>query len=251
MKHKPVFVILFILIATGMIVFANLELMASPTSHLTTILISNHEETERGDYISYVDGKSGQSAAHVAWAEATSTTHPYDDDIFYRRLPNGVTINLSDKAETQGNAGPVFVQPALGNDVCVLWREMNTLGDYHLYLWRSVSDTINISPNPVDGSSSYTTFTQFTCNASQDAQIIWEDSSKEIFIWDEAQNTQTRLSQGSSTVLRGSLQHIVIDNKIYLLWIEGAAYYWDSINETTQQITTSTSQAQMFGDKVI
>lgn len=252
MKSKPVFIILLILVTTILVVFANLELMASSTSILKPELLSNHEETYGGDTtILLHDSRATQNAVHLVWAEATTSGPDYNLDIFYRRLPNGQTINLSARitTTTKGSVGPVVIQPSIGDDVCVLWRENIETDDHYLYLWRSMSDTVSRSPNPVVAYSPNTS--QFNCNSTHDAKITWADSAaKEVYLWDEAENSETRLSNGSASVSYGSLYRVDINNNFYLTWDEsGNKYIWDSISETAQSLGPGHGPTEVFVDK--
>ncbi len=254
MKRKSIFIILVILITTSMIVFVNLELLASPTTVLTSELISNRQETNRGNSIFYLDAKTSQSAAHIAWGESTTTTYPYDDDIFYRQLPYSETINLSDNVPTVGPAGTVMVQPSTGTNACVLWSEQTGVEEASLFIWRSASNSTNISPSPV-GKSPNVTFAPFNCNDAEDARIVFVTSENELYLWDEETDMLTKLSNNGDGGI-GNLQRIDINNDFYIAWTEppeginsSGVYLWDSISETTQQLAQNGFDLQLLKDK--
>ncbi len=256
MKIKSILLILVITIS--MVVFVNLELSASTTSILIPTLISDHQATSANGSIYYLDAKSTQNAVHIAWAEPTTTTFPYDYDIFYRQLPNGSTIDLSRNVQTLGQAGPVLIQPSTGDDVCVLWREAIPSGDYYLFLWRSASNTTKRSPNPVEGGSPLT-FSPFICNGEEDAKIAWISTTNvsyswsEVFFWDEASNTQIKLSNDEDGETR-HFQRVDVNEITYLAWNEpesnaSAIYLWDSSSNMVQQLASDGYLGQLLKDK--
>ncbi len=198
MKIESILSVVFITIITmGMVVFINLELSASSTGILTSTSISDHESTVSDGSIFYSNVKAvpTQNNVHIAWSEPTTTTFPYEEDVFYRQLPNGITINLSNSIETQGDAKTILVQPSTTtDDVCVLWQEETSSGDYFLFLWRSMSNTTKRLLSPV-GSGSSVELLPFICNTAEDAQITWiSPVDNEVYIWNEVSNTQRQLS---------------------------------------------------------
>ncbi len=240
MNHKTFLVGLIVLFSISIVALVNLGLSASPAGALIPNLLSDHQATSQQSLIQYIDAKPTQNIVHIAWSETVTVTPPDDTDIFYRQLPNGSTINLSDNVQEQGSAGPVLVQPSIGNNVCVLWREETSSGDYYLYLWRSASNTTKISPNPV-GPDPEIILSQFVCNLEEDALITWKDSTNEVYLWDETANVQTKLSNDEAGGYISDFQRIDVNDDVYLAWIEPESgvkrvYLWDSINDVAQEI---------------
>ncbi|MCA9924569.1 MAG: hypothetical protein KC421_19470 [Anaerolineales bacterium] len=255
MKSKVVLALSVAFLSLVWLVYA---LSSAPaTGEFVPTLLSDKNQTVPGG-ISNIHSIATQDTVHLIWAETTTTTYPYDSDLFYRRLPTGNTIDLSQTALTNGKLGPALIQPTTGNDVCVLWREIGPDDAYHLYLWRSASNKTAVSPGTVNqGYFDYLfELPAFYCDNAGDARVSWIDPvDNQVFYWDVEANSQMQISASDGN-LANFLKQINFDNVSYLFWTKGqngaanAFYMWDSITENVQQITSgSFSNPEIYVDK--
>ncbi|HIE53882.1 MAG TPA: hypothetical protein EYP90_01660 [Chromatiaceae bacterium] len=223
---------------------------SSTTQSLIPTSISDPAATVTGR-IERIDGKTSATSGHVAWAETVSTT-PNDSDVFYRKLPSGTTKNLSDSLVSEGLAGPTFVQPGTGDNVCILWRERLASGEFHLFLWHSETDTVVTSPLAVSGDYS-PTFYQFNCDQTNNLKIVWKERTgimaEELYLWDTANNTQTKISSDNQSEIRDVYQATTNTGMSFTWNEDGSIFLWSTGSLATQEVVSNGYMTSMFSDK--
>ena len=251
MKYKSVFFTL--ILAICVLMFVMNELSASSSQFLVVKLLSDHDATTAGNSNPDIVGQATQGAVHIVWTETVTYT-TYEKDVFYRKMPEGTTINLSEAVPESSMPDSLFVQSSAGDDVCVLWRERTSSGDYYLFLWRSSTNSTKQSPNPV---GSYldvnVTLTDFKCDSVQDSRITWVDSTNGVYLWNEGSNIQTKLSSDQAGHI-SNFQRVDVNGDIYLTWSEykndqSAVFLWDTLSNAVLEITSNGGFPRLFKDK--
>ena len=115
---------------------------------LTTALLSDHSLTEADTFISNYsyDLVTHNDVAHVYWQESGNGTE--GTDLFYRQLPGGSTIRLSDPALSEGDVNTFLHDTAVAPDGTfhMIWLEDTGTSEANdLFYWSAATGTVLLS----------------------------------------------------------------------------------------------------------
>lgn len=121
---------------------------AGTTNPLTVELLSTHSQTSADTTLNaYGYGLEVSShAAHLYWQESGNGTE--GTDLFYRQLPGGSTVRLSDPAKSEGDValGPFDTAVAPDGTFHIIWLEdTGTAEGGDLFYWSAATGTLLLS----------------------------------------------------------------------------------------------------------
>lgn len=172
---------------------------AGAANPLTVELLSPHSQTTANTtFNNYGYGLvAGVNTAHAYWQENGNGAE--GADLFYRQLPDGNTVRLSDPALSEGNVDIVWFDTAVGQDNTfhMAWMETGSASEaYDLFYWSAATGTLLLTDRtqtegyvqPASGTLT------LLLDADDMAHIIWfeETNSAEgsdLFYWSQATGT--------------------------------------------------------------
>lgn len=218
-------------------------------SILTTQLLSDHDLTiADSTFNNYGYGvEISGSVAHVIWQESGNDTEGID--LFYRQLPDGSTVRLSDPTLSEGDVNPVWFDTAVAPDGTfhMIWLEdTNTTEAGDLFYWSANTGTLLLSDHTQ--TEGYVQPAQNTLTINLDSNghphVIWfEETStaegKDLFYWNPSAGTvlltERSQTQGSDVNMGPNSLNIGDNGIPHVTWAEygndGSTptyFYWDS-----------------------
>lgn len=222
---------------------------AGTTTPLTVELLSTHSQTSANStFNNYGYGLvAGVTTAHAYWQENGNGAE--GADLFYRQLPDGSTVRLSDPALSEGDVDIVWFDTAVGQDDTfhIAWLETGSATEaYDLYYWSAATGTLLLTDRtqtegyvqPAAGTLT------LLLDADNKAHIIWfEDTNSaegsDLFYWSLATGTEL-ISDHSQTEGSGigfGPNRLILDGNgtAHVTWSEYGTdgvttnyFYWNS-----------------------
>ena len=174
---------------------------------------------------------------------------------FYRELPIGNTINLSEMANTSGGPFGELILRAFSDDHAgVVWSETPESSYWtDIYFWNSSTNQVkNLSDsNLASGNVSY--FKELLFDSQGHAHVIWAETvsgyEQDLLYWNESTDNVQVLSSPTPSGSGGNVTnlHAIINNdNVYVSWSEHNGdnssfdvFYWDSVSEIRRNLSIS------------
>jgi len=175
------------------------QVNAGTANPLTVELLSTHSQTTANSAFNNYgyDLVAGINTAHAYWQENGIGSE--GADLFYRQLPNGHTIRLSDPALSEGNVDIVWFDTAVGQDDTfhIAWMETGSAAEaYDLFYWSETTGTLLLTNRAQTEGYVQPAVGTLTVllDANDKAHIIWfEDTNSaegsDLFYWSLATGT--------------------------------------------------------------
>ncbi|MBK8900369.1 MAG: hypothetical protein IPM53_04235 [Anaerolineaceae bacterium] len=124
------------------------KVTAGESNPLTVELLSTHSQTSAdASFNNYGYGiEVSSDVAHLYWQESGNDAE--GTDLFYRQLPGGSTVRLSDSAKTEGDVSLVWFDTAVAPDGTfhIIWLEdTGTTEGGDLFYWSVATGTLLLS----------------------------------------------------------------------------------------------------------
>ncbi|MCP4416954.1 MAG: hypothetical protein GY805_10050 [Chloroflexi bacterium] len=146
---KRNFFLLFVTLSLSFVLASLLNYESTQAgSPFTTELLSDHSLTTVGTYFNnYGYGvETSGNVAHVYWQESGNNSEGID--LFYRQIPGGSTIQLSDPAMSEGDVSQGWFDTAVAPDGTfhMIWLEnTDTAETEDLFYWSAATGTLLLS----------------------------------------------------------------------------------------------------------
>ncbi|WP_420643923.1 hypothetical protein [Candidatus Leptofilum sp.] len=212
------------------------------TAGLNTQLLSDHSLTE-ADTIFNIYGygiDTANNVAHIYWHETGNGSE--GTDLFYRQLPGGSTIRLSDPALSEGDVSQVWFDTAVAPDGTfhMIWLEdTNSAEGGDLFYWSAATGTLRLSDHTeTEGYVQPAYNTLFiTLDNNGNPHTFWHEETgtsegEDLFFWSLATGTillTDRSQTEGNDVMFGN--QLLIDDKgtSHIIWAE---YGNDGVTDT-------------------
>lgn len=233
MKFKNFLLTLIIFAALLTAFMLNQTSKAQNGPSLTTQILTDYTQTTSG-VIGVARGLATENAAHIVWSEPVETdvpnASPLNWDMFYRKLPNGVTKNLSASFATKGRSYALYIQEGKNDEVCVVWQEEVTQNTYYLFFWNSALNKAVRSSVPIKENRT-AVIKPFNCASTNQTVLAWHDGD-DIFLWNTAANSQTLIA---STM--GKFETLLVQGVLHVVWTNGGYInIWNSNTQANQEV---------------
>lgn len=191
---KRTFYLLFVCVSVFLLsiyTFSNKPVNAGNT--LSTELLSDHSLTTADtSFNNYGYGlEISGNIAHVYWQESGNNTEGID--LFYRQLPTGDTIRLSDPALSEGDVSTVWFDTAVGLDGTfhMIWLEdTNSPEAGDLFYWSANTGTLLLSDHSQTEGYVQPAFQTLFIKLDQtgNPHVIWHEETgtaegEDLFYW--------------------------------------------------------------------
>lgn len=166
---------------------------------LNTQQLSDHSLTQADSFINIYgyDIDPGNTVAHVYWQETGNGSE--GTDLFYRQIPDGSTIRLSDPALSDGDVSLVWFDTAVAPDGTfhIIWLEdTNSSEGGDLFYWSAATGTLLLSDHDeTEGYVQPATNTLFiTLDNDGNPHTFWHEETgtsegEDLFFWSLATGT--------------------------------------------------------------
>ncbi len=238
-------------------------------SSFTTELLSDPNLTA-GDAMFRYAVKTNGDIAYAYWQENGNNSEGID--LFYRQLPGGSTIQLSDPALSEGDVSPVWYDAAVAPDGTfhIVWlEETNTAEAGDLFYWSADTGTLLLSDRTqTEGGvqSSYTL--DLVLDKNSIPHIIWHEETgtaegEDLFYWSPTTGTilLTDRSETEGDYLIFGLTNLLLDDDgtPHIVWSEygndgttAAYFYWNptlgtpTILPAIEEMVVAGTEAHIF-----
>ena len=216
---------------------------------LTTALLSDHSLTEADTFISNYsyDLVTHNNVAHVYWQESGNGTE--GTDLFYRQLPGGSTIRLSDPALSEGDVNTFLHDTAVAPDGTfhMIWLEDTGTSEANdLFYWSAATGTALLSNRTetegfvkfnsttlhliMDTNGNPHTFWYEDTGTSEGYDLFyWSKSTGTVLLTDRSQTEGSDVNFGPNRLATGE------DGTAHVTWAEvgndsstSTYFYWNS-----------------------
>lgn len=246
-KTNPLLAILFLLISVFSLLFALVQAAKTAQPQLETVRLTDVTQTD-----GFAIGPkivADTDRIHVSWSEDTNTNEGFD--LFYRQLPSGETLNLSDHAQTEGfGISSWQAVPSPDKNTAIIWAEYTPGVNSDLFIWRDTySAPLNLSALAMTMGN--VASSQLLIDSNSNAYVLWAEntingsSSEELYLWNESTGVRQTLSpQDMFGGGISNLQAVLENDALYAIWSEyvgavepGGPFIWDSISNQRQNLS--------------
>ncbi len=227
-KHRYLqFSLLFFLSWTTYIIFAINDI------NFTKERLSDASLSEGNSSSAFIVGNKESAGSHIFWHEVVPAGNT---DQFYRRFPDGETINISDSINSNGDIHSRYSKTIVGDDGIPhrLWiEETGTAEGYDVFYWTPELGTVLLTDRTQSEGSPNIPAPRFRMDLDDlgKAHIFWNESdgSQVWFYWNaHAKETVEIINYGGVQYLEGiAYSFFTYESKIYL---------WDSENNENEII---------------
>lgn len=242
--------LLFVALSLSLILASFLDYESTQAgSPLTTELLSDHSLTTADTFFNnYGYGvETSGNIAHVYWQESGNNTE--GTDLFYRQIPGGSTIQLSDPALSEGDVSVVWFDTAVAPDGTfhMIWLEdTDTTEAGDLFYWSAATGTLLLSDHTetegyvqpalntlsliMDANGNPHTFwTEETGSAEGEDFFYWSLATGTVLLTDRSQTEGNDVDFGPNKLQIGD------DGVVHITWGElgndgttPTYFYWNS-----------------------
>ncbi|MCB8981344.1 MAG: hypothetical protein H6657_28395 [Ardenticatenaceae bacterium] len=221
---------------------------AGTSNPLTVELLSSHSQTSADtSFNNYGYGLvAGVNSAHVYWQESGNGAE--GADLFYRQLPGGNTVRLSDPALSEGDVDIVWFDTAVGQDNTfhIAWLETGSATEaYDLFYWSAATGTLLLTDRTQTEGYVEPAFGTLTLllDANDKAHIIWFEETNtaegsDLFYWSLTTETVllTDHSQTEGSGVGSGPNKLVLDDNgtAHVTWgeygtdgVTAKYFYWN------------------------
>lgn len=250
-KLNPLLTILFLLTCLFSLLLTLVRQAETAQPQLETVRLT--DVTQTNGFVLGPKIAEDTDRIHVSWSEDTNTNEGFD--LFYRQLPFGETINLSDHAQSEGlnTISSWSVLPSPDKNTAVIWSEYTPNMNSDLFIWReSYTTPLNLSVPDLTLGNVATS--QLFIDSNSNAYVLWAEntmngsSSEELYLWNEATGTRQALSQDAFGGTISNLQAVLENDALFAIWSEyagsvepGGPFFWNSISNLRQNLSSLTN----------
>lgn len=169
-------------------------------SPLTSELLSDHTLTSASATFPYIGFgiETSDDVAHVYWQENGDGAE--GSDLFYRQIPGGSTIRLSDLSQTEGDVY-TFTEDSRGSAIApdgtvhIIWlEETNTSEKDDLFYWSAATGTLLLSDRTETEGFVYIPNVLLELDKDGNPHVLWYEETatgegRDIFYWNRTTGT--------------------------------------------------------------